>query len=64
MSAVRRVGHKGADLLAPGNTPASFAAALAAGVDMLEFDVLPAELDGSGELYLAHDYEDLRAGRP
>ena len=61
MSAVRRVGHKGADLLAPGNTPASFAAAVAAGVDMLEFDVLPAELDGSGELYLAHDYEDLRS---
>jgi glycerophosphoryl diester phosphodiesterase len=58
---VRRVGHKGADLLAPGNTPAAFAAAIAAGVDMLEFDVLSAEVDGTGELYLAHDYADLRS---
>jgi glycerophosphoryl diester phosphodiesterase len=63
MPAVRRVGHKGADLLAPGNTPAAFAAAMAAGVDMLEFDVLPAEVDGTGELYLAHDYPDLRSRR-
>ena len=39
--ALRRVGHKGADLIAPGNTLASFDAALAAGVDMIEFDVLP-----------------------
>ncbi len=37
-----RVGHKGADLIVPGNTPASFDAALAAGVDMIEFDVVPA----------------------
>jgi len=58
---VRRVGHKGADLLAPGNTAAAFAAAMAAGVDMLEFDVLPAEVDGTGELYLSHDYSDLRS---
>ncbi len=55
----RRVGHKGADHLAPGNTAASFDAALAAGVDMIEFDVLPAHPDGSGELLLAHDYEVL-----
>ena len=45
----------------PGNTPAAFAAAMAAGVDMLEFDVLPAEVDGTGELYLSHDYTDLRS---
>ena len=38
---LRRVGHKGADHIAPGNTPASFDAALAADVDMIEFDVLP-----------------------
>ena len=38
---LRRVGHKGADLIAPGNTSQSFDAALAAGVDMIEFDVLP-----------------------
>ncbi len=41
MSALRRVGHKGADLIAPGNTRESFDAALEAGVDMIEFDVLP-----------------------
>src|SRR5437763_358411 len=38
---LRRVGHKGADLIAPGNTYESFDAALFAGVDMIEFDVLP-----------------------
>jgi glycerophosphoryl diester phosphodiesterase len=54
MSALIRVGHKGADALAPGNTLASFDAALAAGVDMIEFDVL-ARRDGGGELYVAHD---------
>jgi glycerophosphoryl diester phosphodiesterase len=54
MPALRRVGHKGADLIAPGNTLASFDAALAAGVDMIEFDVLPER--GSGRLVLAHDY--------
>jgi glycerophosphoryl diester phosphodiesterase len=62
MSAVnrlRRVGHKGADLIAPGNTYASFDAALQAGVDMIEFDVLPER--GTGRLILAHDYRD--AGR-
>src|SRR5947209_6424241 len=53
---LRRVGHKGADLIAPGNTAASFDAALAAGVDMIEFDVLP-EREGD-RLLLAHDYED------
>jgi len=49
------VGHKGADLIAPGNTLASFDAALATGVDMIEFDVLP-ERQGSSRLILAHDY--------
>jgi glycerophosphoryl diester phosphodiesterase len=55
---VIRVGHKGADLLAPGNTPASFDAALEAGVDMIEFDVLPEDrADPAGSrLVLAHDY--------
>ncbi len=59
--ALRRVGHKGADEIAPGNTAASFDAALAAGVDMIEFDVLSERADGSGALLLAHDYEALRA---
>ena len=55
---VRRIGHKGAGLIAPGNTPASFDAALAAGVHMIEFDVLPEDLDDpeASELRLAHDY--------
>ena len=59
MSALRRVGHKGADLIAPPNTRASFDAALDAGVDMIEFDVLPARwpADGDTPLILAHDYE-------
>ena len=56
--AMRRVGHKGADHIAPGNTFDSFGAALAHGVDMIEFDVLPEHPDGSGELLLAHDWED------
>jgi glycerophosphoryl diester phosphodiesterase len=56
MSALRRVGHKGADLIAPGNTYASFDAARDAGVDMIEFDVLP-EREGR-QLLLAHDYAD------
>ncbi|MCA1689800.1 MAG: glycerophosphodiester phosphodiesterase [Actinobacteria bacterium] len=51
-----RVGHKGADGIVAGNTPASFDAALAAGVEMIEFDVLSANLDGSGELIVTHDY--------
>lgn len=61
MSPYKRIGHKGADTIAPGNTLASFDAALQQGVDMVEFDVLSEHLDGSGELYLAHDPADLRA---
>jgi glycerophosphoryl diester phosphodiesterase len=55
---VKRIGHKGADHVAPGNTFDSFHAALEAGVDMIEFDVLRLR---DGRLVLAHDYED--AGR-
>jgi glycerophosphoryl diester phosphodiesterase len=58
---LRRIGHKGADHIAPGNTIASFEAALSHGVDMIEFDVLPEHTDGTGRLLLAHDYRD--AGR-
>jgi glycerophosphoryl diester phosphodiesterase len=53
--ALIRVGHKGADHVAPGNTTESFDAALECGVDMIEFDVL--RLKG-GHLVLAHDFED------
>ncbi len=59
---LRRVGHKGADLIAEGNTHASFDAALAAGVDMIEFDVLPER--GGDRLLLAHDYKDAASRSP
>ena len=55
MPGLIRVGHKGADHVAPGNTAASFEAALEQGVDMIEFDVLRAR---DGRLVLAHDYAD------
>jgi len=58
---VIRVGHKGADHVVPGNTAESFQAALEAGVDMIEFDVL--QVDG-GRLVLAHDLEDATARTP
>ena len=53
---LRRVGHKGADHIAPGNTAASFDAAIGHGVDMIEFDVLPK----GGRLVLAHEPEHVR----
>jgi glycerophosphoryl diester phosphodiesterase len=58
------VGHKGAAHLAQGNTFASFDAALAQGVDMIEFDVLSERLDGTGALLIAHDYGDVRSREP
>ena len=63
---ITRIGHKGADFIAPGNTPASFDAALAAGVHMIEFDVLPENLDDpeGSALRLAHDYTHDVAGSP
>ncbi|HEX2411602.1 MAG TPA: glycerophosphodiester phosphodiesterase [Solirubrobacteraceae bacterium] len=59
LSTLRRIGHKGADHIAPGNTAASFDAALAHGVDMIEFDVLPEDWrrPSEGRLLLSHDYE-------
>ena len=55
---MKRIGHKGADAIVPGNTPASFDAALEAGVDMIEFDVLPMNWrePETTPLVLAHDY--------
>ena len=58
---MKRVGHKGAHLIAPGNTAASFEAALAAGIDMIEFDVLRLR---DGRIVLAHDYADAAAREP
>jgi glycerophosphoryl diester phosphodiesterase len=61
---LRRVGHKGAAQIEPGNTLASFDAALRHGVDMIELDVLSERSDGSGSLLVAHDYEDMRSRVP
>src|SRR5215218_312809 len=58
---MKRVGHKGADLVQPGNTRESFEAALEHGVDMIEFDVLGLE---DGRLVLAHDYADAARREP
>jgi glycerophosphoryl diester phosphodiesterase len=51
---IKRIGHKGAHSLAPGNTLASFEAGLAAGVDVIEFDVIRKR----GRLVLAHSVLD------
>lgn len=67
---MKRIGHKGADLIAPGNTLASFDAALRAGVEMIEFDVLPERPTRPGEplddvrLVLAHDFVDAATREP
>ena len=60
----RRVGHKGAAHIEPGNTLASFDAALRHDVDMIELDVLSQCPDGSGPLLVAHDYQDVCARTP
>jgi glycerophosphoryl diester phosphodiesterase len=60
----RRVGHKGAAHIEPGNTLASFDAALRHGVDMIELDVLSEHADGSGRLLVAHDRADARSRTP
>ncbi len=62
--ALRRVGHKGAGHILPGNTFGSFAAALEHNVHVIEFDVLPERPDGTGELLLAHDWEDAATRTP
>jgi glycerophosphoryl diester phosphodiesterase len=58
------VGHKGAAHIEPGNTLASFDAALAHGVDMIELDVLCEHRGGRGRLLVAHDHEDMRSREP
>jgi glycerophosphoryl diester phosphodiesterase len=57
----RRIGHKGADAIAAGNTLDSFDAAVEHGVDMVELDVLRAK---EGRLIVAHDAEDALRRRP
>jgi glycerophosphoryl diester phosphodiesterase len=61
MPALKRVGHKGAHLISPGNTVASFEAALAADVDMIEFDVLRLP---TGAIVFAHDHADATSREP
>jgi glycerophosphoryl diester phosphodiesterase len=68
---LRLVGHKGADLIAPGNTLESFHAAVGAEVDTIEIDVLWTR---SGHprlpaaertpLIVAHDWHDAERRRP
>jgi glycerophosphoryl diester phosphodiesterase len=68
---LRLVGHKGADLIAPGNTLPSFEAAVEARVDVIEIDVLWTR-DGhprlpGGErtpLVVAHDWHDAERRTP
>lgn len=57
----RRIGHKGADAITPGNTIDSFIAAVEQGVDMVELDVLRVR---EGRLVIAHDHQDALTRRP
>jgi glycerophosphoryl diester phosphodiesterase len=67
---LRLVGHKGADTIEPGNTLESFAAAVAAGVDMIELDVIwlrdghpRASAGARSPLVIAHDWRDAESRR-
>ena len=55
-----KVAHRGASALAPENSLAALEAALAAGVDMVELDVVSVE----GRLRLAHSAAQLRPDSP
>lgn len=75
-----RIGHKGADAIEPGNTLASFRAAVECGVDLIELDVVRPRRDfadardwtravagparGSGALLVAHDWGDAKRRTP
>jgi glycerophosphoryl diester phosphodiesterase len=76
---IKRIGHKGADAVQPGNTIESFEAAARLGVDMIELDVLRPQSDfadggdwrrapagpASGDpLLVAHDWGDARRRDP
>jgi glycerophosphoryl diester phosphodiesterase len=66
---LRLVGHKGADLIVRGNTVESFKAAVAAGVDTIEFDVIwvpdaHLPVDERAPLMVAHDWEAQAAHPP
>jgi len=66
---LRLVGHKGADAIAPGNTLESFRAAVEAGVDTIELDVLwladaHLPLEQRAPLVVAHDWGDAERRTP
>src|SRR3954452_12112199 len=66
---LRLVGHKGADLITPGNTLESFRAAVDAGVDTIEFDVLwlpdsHLPIEERAPLVVAHDWHDAESRTP
>jgi glycerophosphoryl diester phosphodiesterase len=66
---LRLVGHKGADLIVPGNTVESFHAAVEAGVDTIELDVLwlrdaHLPLEQRAPLVVAHDWHDAERRSP
>ena len=56
-----RIGHKGAAALAPENTIRSLAAAIEAGVDLVEFDVVDRP---DGTLVLAHSHAEIEPDAP
>jgi glycerophosphoryl diester phosphodiesterase len=66
---IRLVGHKGADLIAPGNTLESFRAAVEHGVDTVELDVIwlrdaHLPLEERAPLVVAHDWGDAERRTP
>src|SRR5882757_3478600 len=66
---LRLVGHKGADLIAPGNTIESFHAAVEAKVDTIELDVLwlpdsHLPVEQRAPLVVAHDWADAEGRTP
>jgi glycerophosphoryl diester phosphodiesterase len=77
---LKRIGHKGADSIRPGNTLESFEAAVAAGVEMIELDVLRPRSEfpdgdwqraaagpvagGGPPLLVAHDWGDAARREP
>ena len=66
---LRLVGHKGADAIVPGNTLESFAAAVTAGADTIELDVLWLQdaqlpLEQRAPLVVAHDWADAERRTP
>lgn len=56
-----RIGHRGAATLAPENTLPSFRAAVDAGVDLIEFDVIAGL---GGELLVSHSVGEMQAATP